>query len=166
MSKLPTDLDRLGDALERTTAADLSGEATAPAPRRRFSRRLVLAGVAAAILIPSVALAANALISTEEVGQSMPAGALELAGTNPTCTVVKENVEYHCVLESAPGTSISDYKGTVYQTVDDTSHVNGGCRSLRSDGMEWQCYIGEEAVRQQIIGPDFLGELQTAPAVG
>jgi hypothetical protein len=50
--------------------------------------------------------------------------------------------------------------------VDATKHVNGGCRSLRSDGREWECYIGQAAVRQQIIGPDFLGEYAPSPGVG
>ena len=57
-------------------------------------------------------------------------------------------------------------KGTVEPTVDASKHVNGGCRSLRSDGREWACYIGEEAVRQQIMGPDFLGDYAPAPGVG
>ena len=49
-------------------------------------------------------------------------------------------------------------------TVDATKHVNGGCRSLNSAGTEWHCYIGEEAVRQEIIGPGFLGEYAPRPA--
>jgi len=44
--------------------------------------------------------------------------------------------------------------------------VNGGCRSLRSDGLEWQCYIGQAAVDQEIISQDFLGQLQMVPAAG
>jgi len=50
--------------------------------------------------------------------------------------------------------------------VDATKHVNGGCRSTRSDGREWRCYIGQEAVEQEIIGPDFLGEYAPSPGVG
>ena len=49
---------------------------------------------------------------------------------------------------------------------DATKHVNGGCRSLTSDGRQWRCYIGEAAVEQQIIGPDFLGEYAPSPGVG
>jgi hypothetical protein len=79
---------------------------------------------------------------------------------------VKDGVEYHCVLASAPGREISDYKGTVYQTVDKTQHVNGGCRSLNSEGTEWECYIGQAAVDQQIISQGFLGQVETAPGVG
>ena len=79
-------------------------------------------------------------------------------GTEPTCTVVTQDVEYRCTLGRAPGDEIADWTGTVEPTVDATQHVNGGCRSLNAAGTEWSCYIGEAAVEQQIIGPDFLGE--------
>jgi hypothetical protein len=47
-----------------------------------------------------------------------------------------------------------------------TQHVNGGCRSLNDAGTEWQCYLGEEAVKQKIVSQGFLGQVQTMPAVG
>ena len=96
----------------------------------------------------------------------MPAGALVLAGTEPSCTTVVQDVEYRCVLAHAPGTELSDYLGTVYQTVDATQHVNGGCRSLNHTGTTWECYIGQAAVDQKIISQGFLGQVETAPAVG
>ena len=96
----------------------------------------------------------------------MPARTLALAGTEPTCTVVRQDVEFHCVLARPPAPEVSDWKGTVEPTVDATKHVNGGCRSLTSDGLEWQCYIGEEAVAQQIVGENFLGEYAPSPGVG
>jgi RNA polymerase sigma-70 factor (ECF subfamily) len=110
--------------------------------------------------------AADRLVSNDEVAASMPAGTLALAGTEPACTVVKQDVEYHCVLTRPPAPEVGDWKGTVEPTVDATKHVNGGCRSLRSDGLEWQCYIGEEAVAQQIVGESFLGEYAPSPGVG
>jgi hypothetical protein len=74
---------------------------------------------------------------------------------------------YHWTIDRAPANpEIADLKGTVEPTVDATKHVNGGCRSLRSDGREWQCYIGRAAVQQQIIGAGVLGEYAPAPAVG
>ena len=94
------------------------------------------------------------------------AGTLSLAGTNPTCTVVRQDVEYHCALAKAPAPEVSDWKGTVEPTVDRTKHVNGGCRSLASDGREWECYTGQTAVAQKIIGPDFLGEFAPSPGQG
>ena len=57
-------------------------------------------------------------------------------------------------------------EGTVEPTVDASKHVNGGCRSESADGRKWTCYVGEEAVRQQIVGPDFLGEYAPSPGVG
>jgi hypothetical protein len=167
MTQLPPDLARLGDELERATAADLALAHTRPArPRRRLSRRLVVAVAALAILVPGVAIAANQLTSTSDVAQSMPAGTLALAGTEPTCTVVTQDVEFHCTLAKAPAAEVSDWLGTVEPTVDASKHVNGGCRSLASDGKEWECYLGQKAVDEQIIGPSLLGAYAPSPGVG
>jgi hypothetical protein len=106
------------------------------------------------------------LISGNEAARSLPAGTLSLAGTEPDCAVVRQDVEYTCVLARPPAREVDDWMGTVEATVDASKHVNGGCRSLNSEGTEWRCYIGEEAVRQQIIRPDLLGEYAPAPGVG
>jgi hypothetical protein len=167
MTQLPPDLARLGDELERAAAADLTLAQARPArPRRRLSRRLVVVVAALAILVPGVAIAAGRLTSTSDVAQSMPAGTLALEGTEPTCTVVTKDVEFHCTLARAPAPEVSDWKGTVEPTVDASKHVNGGCRSLASDGREWQCYLGQKAVDERIIGPQFLGEYSPGPGVG
>ena len=162
MTTVSPQLNDLGDALERATAADL-----AASRRRRAPRKLALTIAALAVAIPGLAFAANALISSEEVAASLPAGTRMLQGTEPRCTVVKADVEYHCVLArpiAAP--EVSDMKGTVEPTVDATKHVNGGCRSLDSDGRTWQCYIGQAAVEQRIVGAGFLGEYAPTPGVG
>ncbi len=96
----------------------------------------------------------------------MPAGTKFLVGTTQTCTEVKAGVEYRCTISGHFTPEVQDMQGTVEPTVDKTKTVNGGCRSLRSDGREWECYIGQEAVRQQIIGPDFLGQHSEGPGVG
>jgi hypothetical protein len=168
MTQLPPQLVQLGDELERATTADLAASTPpAAAPRRRrVSRRLALAIVAVAIVVPGVAIAASQLTSTGDVAASMPAGTLALAGTEPTCTVVTKGVEFHCVLARAPAPEVADWKGTVEPTVDASKHVNGGCRSLASDGKEWECYLGQAAVDQKIIGQSFLGELAPSPGVG
>jgi hypothetical protein len=160
MSQLTPELEQLGVALEQAAAHDLARRR--PARRRR---RLLLA-VAAAIALPGAALGAEQLLNTDDVANSMPAGAGIFGGRHPTCTVVKPNVEYHCVLDRPPVQEGQDFKGTVEETVDSTHHVNGGCRGLTSDGIEWECYIGQEAVRQQIISQGFLGERQDAPGWG
>jgi hypothetical protein len=159
-------LNRLGDALEDAASADLAAEPSATPRRRRISTRVALVAAALVVVIPGVALAATQLIGEKEVAESLPAGTLALAGTNPSCTAVVEGVEYLCTLEHAPAPEVSDWQGTVEPTVDATKHVNGGCRSLTSGGREWRCYIGQAAVEQQIIGPDFLGEYAPSPGVG
>jgi hypothetical protein len=163
MNGLSPDLDSLGDALERAAERDVIRSQT---ERRRRSRRLAVAAVAVAVAIPGLAFAADRLIGGAEVARSLPAGVLALAGTNASCTVVVQDVEYHCVLERPPAPEVADWKGTVEPTVDATKHVNGGCRSLRSDGLSWQCYIGRAAVDEQIIGEGFLGEYAPSPGVG
>jgi hypothetical protein len=155
----PYELERLGDALERAAAATLPR-------RRRPSRRAILAVALAALAVPAATVAGIALVRGDEVAQTLEPGAAIFAGTHPTCTVVRPNVEYHCVLASAPAPEVQDFKGTVEPTVDATKHVNGGCRSLASDGMTWQCYLGEEAVQQQIVGESFLGEYAPSPGHG
>jgi hypothetical protein len=168
MTELDPQLRALGDRLERAASADLAAapQATRVRRPRRFSRRLGLVLAVLAIAVPGVAIAADQLISTDDVAQSMPAGTLALAGTEPTCTVVVKDVEFHCVLAKAPAPEVSDWMGTVEPSVDASKHVNGGCRSLASDGREWQCYIGQAAVDQKIIGQNFLGEYAPSPGVG
>ena len=153
-------LDAIGDQLERAARADLSHSR-----RRRIRRRVAGCAAAVIVLVPGAAVA-RSLLSTSDVAASMPAGTLFLAGTEPTCTVVHEGVEYHCTVDHPVNTEVSDLTGTVEPTVDATKHVNGGCRSLRSDGTEWNCYIGDEAVKQKIIGSGFLGEYAPSPGVG
>jgi hypothetical protein len=173
MTRFDPDLHALGDQLERAAAADLpaSGQ-PAGQPRLRISRRL---GVVVAVLVvcaTGVAIAADRLTSTAEVARSMPAGTLALAGTESACTVVTDGVEYHCVLAKAPADEVTDengnpaWQGTVEPTVDATKHVNGGCRSLASDGREWECYIGQAAVDQKIVSQGFLGQLSLSPGQG
>jgi hypothetical protein len=163
MTDLAPELTALGGALERAVAADLSISASA---RRRERRTLALAVAVVAVAVPGLAYSASRLIGGGEVAASMPAGTLALAGTEPTCTVVTQGVEYHCVLAHPPAPEVSDWMGTAEPTVDATKHVNGGCRSLRSDGLEWECYLGRAAVDQRIVGPGFLGQYAPSPGVG
>jgi hypothetical protein len=157
---LSPELLALGDALERGAASDLASR------RRKRATRLVACVAALAVLVPGIAFAADRWIGADEVAQSLPAGTLSLAGTEPTCTVVKDGVEYHCTLAHAPAPEVSDWAGTVEPTVDATKHVNGGCRSLRSDGREWECYLGDAAVEQRIVSADFLGAYAPTPGRG
>ena len=174
MTELDPSLHVLGDRLERAAAADLSRSATPAAARRprRVRRRIAVLVAVLAVGATGVAIAADQLISTNDVAQSMPAGTLALAGTEPTCTVVVKDVEFHCVLARPPAREVTDamgnpaWKGTVEPSVDSTKHVNGGCRSLAQDGREWECYIGQAAVDQSIIGQQMLGVFAPAPGRG
>jgi hypothetical protein len=168
MTELDPKLHALGDRLERAATADLAAAAQPVAVRRprRISGRVAMVVAVLAIGVTGVAIAADQLVSSNDVAQSMPAGTLALAGTQPTCTVVTKDVEFHCVLAGTPSDAISDWKGTVEPTVDASKHVNGGCRSLARDGREWQCYIGQAAVDQKIIAQSFLGEYAPTPGVG
>jgi hypothetical protein len=157
-------LDNLGDALHAATTANL-------ARTERTRRRRTVAGVlaATAIALPGAALAANALITGDDVAKSIPQGTLVLMGTNPSCTTVRANLEFDCVLATVPkegDIAAGGWKGTVEPTVDRNKRVNGGCRSLNAAGTHWSCYIGEEAVRQHIIGPDLLGQFAPVPGRG
>jgi hypothetical protein len=157
-----TTLSQLGDILEGAAAREL-----ARARRTTRRRRLVVGVVAVAIAAPGIAYAASTLISADDVAAGLPGGTRMLQGTDPHCTVVREGVEYHCVLSKLPAEpEVADLKGTVEPTVDRTRHVNGGCRSLKSDGREWQCYLGSAAVDQRIVSADFLGEYMPSPGVG
>jgi hypothetical protein len=163
MNTSARELRTLGDALESAARRDLSRTRRSAARRRK----LVALAVALAIAVPGLAYAATALIGTDEVAAGLPGGIRMLQGTDPKCTVVRENVEYHCVLTKLPAEpEVADLKGTVEPTVDRTRHVNGGCRSLTSDGRAWQCYIGRAAVDQKIVSADFLGEYMPTPSVG
>lgn len=64
------------------------------------------------------------------------------------------------------GIGAGQFKGTVEPTADATHHVDGGCRATSADGSQWECYIGETAVRQGIIGQVFLGQYLPGPGVG
>lgn len=167
MTELTPSLQHLGDALLRATTADLR---RSEVPARAHRRRMVAALAVAVIAIPSAAVAANALLSPSQVAQSIPQGTLALLNTHPTCTTVTAGVEYDCTLRSVPsdqgGPMPGQWMGTVEATVDATKHVNGGCRSVNAAGTRWHCYIGEAAVRQQIIGAGFLGAYAPAPGVG
>jgi hypothetical protein len=160
---------REGAAARQPIAARSRTRDAHKAPRKHGRRgTLVAAAVVAVIAVPGVAIAANALIGSDEVARSIPNATIALIGTNPTCTVVREGVEFDCTLESAPRGELAPgaWKDTVEPTVDDAKLVNGGCRSLNAAGTHWRCYIGREAVRQRIIGAGFLGQSAPAPGAG
>lgn len=167
-------LTALGDALEASAHASIERETEPVVVSRHRRGRAWLRGrrlavvAAFAVLVPGAAVAATVVLSPSDVAASLPAGTLSLAGTEPSCTVVQDGVEYHCTLTKAPSEqgAPSDWNGTVEPTVDANQKVNGGCRALSSDGTDWECYIGQAAVAQKIIGAGFLGQTVSGPGVG
>jgi hypothetical protein len=187
---LPDELSELGEALHAAVAADQrrTAQGRARAPRSpasagrdrrevgrlraftRSRRRLAIAVAAVVVAVPGAALGANALLSTGQVATGLSHGTLALLGTHPRCTTVRAGVAYHCALSSAPtaqgGPAAGGWLRTVEPSVGPDHRIDGGCRALNADGTEWACYLGEAAVRQRIIGPDFLGQRSYGPGVG
>jgi hypothetical protein len=183
-------LPLLGNALREAAAADLSrtdetraaptrsGEARSrrhTRPRARIGTRTAVAFVAAALAVPAAAIAMGVFSSEQKVADSIPAGNFSFAGTEPTCTTVREGLEYDCVLDQSPNGEVppgsgrfviepGDWLGVVEPTADKTKHVNGGCRSQNAEGTRWLCYLGEESVRQRILMPSALGQYLPSPA--
>lgn len=184
-------LPLLGDALREAVAADLSrtdetraaptrsGEARLGRhthPRTRIGTRTAVALVAAALAVPAAAIAMGVFSAEQEVADSIPAGNFSFAGIEPTCTTVREGLEYDCVLDQPPSGEVppgsgrfviepGDWLGVVEPTADATKHVNGGCRSQNAEGTRWLCYQGEESVRQGILAwSHALGEYLPSPA--
>ncbi|MCC6832928.1 MAG: hypothetical protein IT200_16460 [Thermoleophilia bacterium] len=150
-----TDLRVLGDDLERAARRDLASR------RGTRRRRIAMGAVAAAVLVSGGAFAASRLVDEHTVAVSLPAGTAALLGSTATCTELRPGVEYRCTVDRPPDASvehIDDWTGTVEPTLDAASRVNGGCRSENAAGTAWRCYVGREAVRQGIVGQDFLGQ--------
>ena len=55
---------------------------------------------------------------------------------------------------------------TVEPSVGPDHRIDGGCRAQNAAGTEWECYLGESAVHQRIIGQGFLGQHSDGPGVG
>jgi hypothetical protein len=173
-------LPLLGDALREAAAADLartdakragptrSGDVqsrrhTRPRTRIGTHPRVAVALVAAALTVPAAAIAMGVLSSEQKVADSI-AGTIAFAGTEPTCTTLREGLEYECVVDQDQlinGEKIKpgDWLGAVYGSIDKTTdRTNGGCRSQNTEGTRWLCYIGQESVRQRILMPTALGQ--------
>ncbi len=176
----------LGEALREAVAADLARSEESAAspprprrrtrPRRRIGTRTALALLAAALAVPAGAIATGVFSSEQEVAHSIPTAGFAFAGIEPTCTTVREGLEYDCVLGQPPNGEVppgsgrfvvkpGEWRGVVEPTADETSHVNGGCRSQNAEGTHWTCYLGEESVNQGILAwSRALGQYLPEPA--
>jgi hypothetical protein len=104
-------------------------------------------------------------ISVTQVAAGMPAGAAIFAQTAPTCARDADGKTYRCTLASAPAPETSDFLGTKEPLVI-AGFVAGGCIGLDHAGMTWNCFIGQDAVDQGIIGKEFLGQPGPVPGRG
>jgi len=170
MNETTHDLQVVGDALQRSWRADHVRRVSA---KRTRGGRLALILVAAAVLVAAgTALASSLLKSASDEQQGMLNGYALFKGTHPSCQRLPDS-SFTCSLDKAP-TEITfygkdgqllpnAYLGVKAETVNSSRHVDGGCVSTSTDGRSWHCYLGEEAVRQGIIGPDYLGTYLPEP---
>ena len=152
------DLARLGDELEAAAQRDL-----ASASRRRMGR--VGIGVVVLTVLAAGTAVATGMFSPRQVAAGLPAGAMIFGGTHPTCALAGDGVTYHCTLASAPAPEISDFKGSK-QLIAIDQKIAGGCIGQDHAGMSWDCYVGDEAVRMEILTQDLLGQPELEPGRG
>jgi hypothetical protein len=162
-----------GDALQRAWRRDHANRRRHTRAPRRRTLGLIL--VAALALGSSVALASRLLKSPADEQLGMIEANTLFAGSNPTCVSVSAST-FHCTLERTPtgetfyaqdGTQLFDvFLGTKMPTLDATRHVDGGCVSRSADGRSWDCYLGQTAVANGVIGAGLLGDYAPTPAAG
>lgn len=196
MTDLSPQLARLGHELEQAAGADLAPARRPRRGSRRLALAVGLAVVTVpgAAFATHALIDADDVARSLPAGTLVLAGtspsctvveenveyrcmlerppAVERLQPGPEVTVVERSGKRSYKLRprgdtarrAAPATT--DWKGAAQPTVDATRHVNGGCRSLASDGRTWQCYIGQAAVEQRIIGPGMLGAYAPTPTIG
>jgi hypothetical protein len=64
------------------------------------------------------------------------------------------------------GTGPGQFKGTVEPTLDASRRVNGGCRAINGDGTQWECYLGQAAVKERIVSGVGGKPVPGGPGVG
>jgi hypothetical protein len=160
-----TRLDDLRGALLAAAAADLTtaeaARAAGPIPRpadrpaRRLHfgttrARLALAFLVVALAIPGVVIATGLIGPERAAANGLPAGSTVMTATQPTCTAIRDGVEYECVFAASPRV------GLVVRTVDASGQVDGGCRSQNTVQTFWICYFGAAAVHHQVVAQGVL----------
>jgi hypothetical protein len=151
-------LDRLGDALEQAARRSL-----------RPRRRTVVRGLAVAVLVAAVAAGAavaGGLFSEEQVASGMPAGSAIFGGTQPTCVLQGDGLTYACTLASLPTQEILENHTGAKELITIDKRIAGGCIGRDREGRHWSCYLGDEAVKRQILVHDLLGEYAPTPGRG
>ncbi len=150
----------------RVAGALTEGGARRPwRPRRRLA--MLVAVAAALVLVPTAVVAAGNLLTPENVQTGMPGGSIVFDGTSPKCTVVKEGVEYSCVLAHAPTQEVHyPYRNDKELLAGPDGTVAGGCLATSDDGLKWECYSGQAAVKAGILVESLLGQPLHGPSRG
>jgi hypothetical protein len=158
-------LDDLRGALLAAAAADLASVDAAPTaaplprpaarPARRLHlgtarARLALAFLVIAVAVPGLVIAAGPIGPERASANGLPAGSTVMTATQPTCTAIRESVEYECAFAESPRV------GRVVRIVDASGQVDGGCRSQNAVETFWICYFGEAAVQHQVVAQEVL----------
>ncbi len=160
-----TRLDDLRGALLAAAAADLE-TADAPRPavsparpaarpvrRLRFGTaraRLAFAFLLIAVAVPGIVIGSGLVRPERAAASGLPAGSMVMTATQPTCTALREGVEYECAFDESPRA------GRVVRVVDSSGQVEGGCRSWNSIETVWICYLGAAAVHHQVVAQEAL----------
>ena len=189
MTVLPDHLQRLADDLDQAWQRAVAVQRRSPFLRRR---RLVasVAGVALAAG-GGAAIGAGVLKTPAQEERGILDGHVLFAGSDPVCASLAADA-FRCTLERPPNgmtfyrpnagrgsasapktfdpkawTPDDDmFLGVKVATVDASKRIDGGCVSISADGRAWNCFLGERAVDEGIIGRDLLGAYQPEPAAG
>jgi type IV secretory pathway VirB2 component (pilin) len=156
-----TRLDDLRGALLAAAAADLANADAPPLPRpaarpprrRHFGTvrgRLTLALLVIAVVVPGIVITTGLIGLERAAANGLPAGSTVMTATQPTCTAIREGLEYECAFAESPGV------GRVVRVVDTNGQVDGGCSSQNAVETIWICYFGEAAVHHQVVAQEVL----------
>ena len=153
------DLARLGDQLEA------AAERSVNSGRRRRMGRAGLGVVVLTVLAAGTAIATG-VFTPRQVAAGLPAGTMIFGGTHPTCALDSDGITYHCTLATSPtGEGTTDFRDSKELIAIDQK-LAGGCVGQDVAGLNWDCYIGIEAVRHEILMEDMLGQPALEPGRG
>ena len=133
-------------------------------PRRRH--RLVLTLVAGSAVVAGGTAFAYSALTSNDVQSGLPASSAAFIGAAPSCTQTDTDV-FRCELARTPVHEFStDWTGAKETLVDPDGNIAGGCVSVTVNGRSWLCYVGQRAVREQVVDSALLGQHQEAPRHG
>lgn len=101
----------------------------------------------------------------EQVAAGISASAVVFAETDPRCVRGANANVFRCTLSRAPAPESSGFLARK-EPLAIARWIVGGCVALDRDGLAWECYIGQDAVDNGIIGPDLLGQWAPVPGRG